>query len=125
MHQAGWDLFADSYGRRRDFLYRLNCVGRLPFMYTVSRRAPRDAKGLWRIESKEYAPKVETGMKFGFSVQISPTIKRDGKRHDVVMDAKYKARTNDGNREVSGQELISDSCGKWFEKRVQETDLRH
>ncbi len=124
LHQAVWDLFADSPCRRRDFLYRLDFVGRMPFVYTVSNRAPSDAKGLWRIESKEYAPKIEKKMKLGFSARVNPTVKRDGKRHDVVMDAKYKARASDTNERVSAQELIADSCGKWLEKRAQENGFK-
>ncbi|MBU4304882.1 MAG: type I-E CRISPR-associated protein Cas6/Cse3/CasE [Candidatus Omnitrophica bacterium] len=124
LHQTVWDLFGDNPDRRRDFLYRLDFVGRVPLVYTVSSRAPNNAKGLWRIESKDYAPRLETGMKIGFSVRINPTIKRDGKRHDVVMDAKYKARANDSNREVSIQELIADLCGRWFEKRAQQNGFK-
>lgn len=124
LHQAVWDLFSDNPDRRRDFLYRLEYVGRMPFVYTVSNRTPKDPKGLWYIEAKEYSPKVEQGMKFGFSVRVNPTVKREGKRHDVVMDAKYKARLSDSNGEVSIQELIADSCGKWLEKREQENGFK-
>lgn len=124
LHQAVWDLFADSPDRRRDFLYRLECVGRLPLVYTVSSRVPIDIKGLWHIETKEYSPRVEPGMKLGFSVRVNPTLKRDGKRHDVVMDAKYKIRKNENNGEVPMQELIVNSCGKWLEKRAQETGFK-
>lgn len=119
LHQAVWDLFADSPGRRRDFLYRLDSIGRMPLVYTVSSRIPNDAKGLWRIENKEYAPRVEKGMKLVFSVRVNPTVKRDDKRHDVVMDAKYKARMNGNQGEIFTQEVITNSCGKWLEKRVQ------
>lgn len=124
LHQAVWDLFTDGPDRRRDFLYRLDFVGRMPLVYTVSHRAPNDVKGLWHIETKEYSPKVEKGMNLGFSVRVSPTVKREGKRHDVVMDAKCKWRMSDSNRKVSIQELIVDSCGKWFEKRVQENGFK-
>lgn len=124
LHQAVWDLFADNPKRRRDFLYRLDFVERMPLVYTISHRSPNDVKRLWHIESKEYLPKVEKGMKMGFSARVSPTVKRDGKRHDVVMDAKYKAGMSDSNGKVSTQELIADSCGKWLEKRVQENGFK-
>jgi CRISPR system Cascade subunit CasE len=124
LHQAVWDLFSDNPDRRRDFLYRLECLGRMPLVYAVSDRLPNDTEGLWRIETKEYAPKLEKGMNLGFNVRVSPTIKREGKRHDVVMDAKYKARMNGSNEEVSIQELISDSCGKWLEKRAHENGFK-
>lgn len=124
LHQAVWDLFADSPDRSRDFLYRLEYLGRMPFVYTVCSRAPSDVKGLWRIENKEYSPKVDKGMNLGFSVRVNPAVKRDGKRHDVVMDAKYKMRMDESNGEVSIQELIVDSCGKWLEKRAQENGFK-
>lgn len=124
LHQAVWDLFADSPDRRRDFLYRLECLGRMPLVYTVSSRVPKDAKGIWHIETKGYSPKIEPGMKLEFSVRVSPTVKRDGKRHDVVMDAKYKARISRSNEEIPIQKLILDSCGKWFEKRAQENGFK-
>lgn len=124
LHQAVWDLFSDRSDRKRDFLYRLEYTGKLPIVYAVSQRAPNDPKGLWRIQSKDYAPKIEIGMKLGFSVRVNPTVKRDGKRHDVVMDAKYKVRANDSEQEVVAQELIADSCGKWLEKRAQEKGFR-
>lgn len=124
LHQAVWDLFADTPDRRRDFLYRLDCVGRLPFVYTVSNRVPNDVKGLWQIEAKEYSPKLENGLKLGFSVRVNPTVKREGKRHDVVMDAKYKIRLSGGKKEVSTQELVLESCGSWLEKRAQENGFK-
>ena len=124
LHQSVWDLFSDNPDRRRDFLYRLECLGRMPLVYVVSDRLPNNTEGLWRIETKEYAPKLEKGMKLGFNMRVSPTIKRKGKRHDVVMDAKYKARMNGSNREVSTQDLIVDSCGKWLEKRAHENGFK-
>jgi len=124
LHQAVWDLFSDNPDRRRDFLYCLEYMGRMPLVYTVSNRKPCDDKGLWRIESKEYAPKLEIGAKLSFTVKVNPTVKRDGKRHDVVMDAKYKARAGDNSKETGMQELITFACGEWFEKRGKENGFK-
>lgn len=125
LHQAVWDLFGDNPDRKRDFLYRLEYLGRMPLVYTVSARAPIDNKGLWHMESKKYAPKLENGMNLGFNMRINPTVKRDGKRHDVVMDAKHKTRINDGSRKkISTQELIVDSCEKWLERRAKENGFK-
>lgn len=124
LHQAVWDLFSDKPDRKRDFLYRLDCSGRMPLVYAVSSRTPSDAKRLWCIESKEYMPKIEIGTKLGFTVRVNPTIKRDGKRHDVVMDAKYKARAGNNSKEAGMQELIAFSCREWFEKRSHENGFK-
>ncbi len=120
LHQAVWDLFADGPDRRRDFLYRFDCAGKMPLIYAVSSRVPHDSKGLWCIESKEYAPKVEAGMRLGFSVRVNPTVKREGKRHDVIMDAKYQARVKEGGKDIPVQESISDPCAQWLDKRARE-----
>ncbi|MBF0494582.1 MAG: type I-E CRISPR-associated protein Cas6/Cse3/CasE [Candidatus Omnitrophica bacterium] len=120
LHQAVWDLFADSPDRRRDFIYRMECVGKLPLVYAVSSRVPRDLKGLWHIETKEYAPSIESGIKIGFNVRVNPTVKREGKRHDVVMDAKYQARGKNVGENAALQDLVAESCEKWLNKRSQE-----
>lgn len=120
LHQAVWDMFADSPDRRRDFIYRFDSAGRMPMVYAVSSRAPHDPKGLWIIESKEYAPKIEAGMKLGFTARVNPTVKRDGKRHDVIMDAKHQARVANGQKDISADKIAVDPCANWLDKRAQE-----
>lgn len=117
LHQAVWNLFADGPDRRRDFLYRLDTVGKMPLVYAVSSRQPNDMRGLWCIDSKEYAPQIKSAMQLGFTVRVNPTCKKGGKRHDVVMDAKYKARTQKHDKKMSSQEIISVVCGKWLAER--------
>ena len=99
LHQAVWDLFGDRPDRERDFLYRLETIGKWPVVYAVSERRPADSSELWDIETKEYSPKVKADMRLGFTVRVNPTRKRDGKRHDVVMDWKYKIRSGDAGEE--------------------------
>ncbi|MDP2906148.1 MAG: type I-E CRISPR-associated protein Cas6/Cse3/CasE [Candidatus Omnitrophota bacterium] len=121
LHQAVWDLFADRPDRKRDFLYRLDTFGKIPQGYTVSARKPQDADCIWHIDSKEYTPQVKFGMRIGFTVRVNPVVKREGKRHDVVMDAKYKMRaTASGQITVkAAQEIITEACGKWIEERAE------
>jgi len=120
LHQAVWDLFADSPDRDRDFLYRLDVVGKMPLVYAVSERKPQDSKGIWSIEIKEYSPRIKAGIRLGFTVRVNPIRKKNGKRHDVVMDAKYKMRAkNSGQIERKlQQEIITEACSKWFEERA-------
>lgn len=97
IHQHVWNLFADAPERRRDFLYRqeLDATG-LSFL-VVSNRAPTDPTGLWLINTKEYAPRLEAGNRLVFSLRANPVVSvRDGagrqSRHDVVMHAKSRLK---------------------------------
>ena len=122
LHQAVWDVFADSPDR--DFLYRLDAVGRVPLVHAVSARKPQDRKGIWRIESKEYAPQIKRGMRLGFTVRVNPTVKRDGKRHDVVMNEKHKLRAEGQVNESPAQEIVSAACDKWIGTRSEKNGFK-
>ena len=88
LHQAVWDLFADDPDRRRDFLYRLDREGGRPRVFSLSERQPRATEGLWRVESQEFRPVLQAGERLRFSLRANPVVTRNGKRHDVVMEAK-------------------------------------
>lgn len=85
-HQLIWSLFADQADAKRDFLYR-EVEGRRPAWIVVSARPPADDTGIWRIDTKPYAPAIAAGRRLGFVLRANPTVTRDGERHDVVMAA--------------------------------------
>jgi CRISPR system Cascade subunit CasE len=126
LHQAIWDLFADDPDRRRDFIYRVDSIGKWPSIYTVSQRAPKDNRELWDMVTKPYDPHIHNGMKMGFSVRVNPTCKRDDKRHDVVMDMKYKLRSKDKicSQGKSMAEIVIESCEKWLTERSQKNGFK-
>lgn len=118
LHQAVWNLFADNPDRRRDFLYRLDTVGKQPVIYAISERKPEHIGKLWNIETKQYDPQVSKNMRLGFTVRVNPTCKRDGKRHDVVMNLKHKMRLDSGEYEDKKlSEIVTASCEQWFNER--------
>ena len=97
VHQIVWSWFGDHPARSRDFLYRQEGDGLSTRFFTLSARPPVDAGGLWRIASKPFAPRLSPGDRLLFSLRANPTRKKSdgrnqGKRHDVVMDAKFTAR---------------------------------
>jgi len=94
-HQAVWQLFDFPPNAARTgtvFLFRHEWHGDLPVFYILSRSTPQDRAGLWNIQSKPYAPQLEAGDRLYFKVRVNPVVTRDGKRHDVVMDAKQRLR---------------------------------
>ncbi len=101
IHSLVWDLFADAPDRKRDFIYRQDMVHGPPSFFCVSDRAPIDRKGIWRVESKPYAPFVKKGQVFSFVLRANPIrAKRDDEhkqhRHDVVMEAKTRIKEKPG-----------------------------
>jgi CRISPR system Cascade subunit CasE len=94
-HQAVWQLFdlpADAVRTGTVFLFRHEWQGDLPAFYILSRNIPQDSAGLWNIQSKPYTPQLETGDRLHFKLRVNPVVTRNGKRHDVVMDAKQRLR---------------------------------
>lgn len=121
LHQALWEVFSDSPDRRRDFLYRLDLDGGRPRVYALSAREPVDGGRLWRIETKPFAPRLRGGDLLDFTLRANPVVTRDGKRHDVVMDAK-KALAAGGapaNERPSQAELVQEHGGAWLERRAE------
>jgi CRISPR system Cascade subunit CasE len=92
-HQAVWELFdlpPDTAGRGGAFLFRQEWHSDLPAFYVLSLQAPQDRTGLWDIQSKRYAPQIEDGDPLYFKLRVNPVVTHNGKRHDVVMDAKQR-----------------------------------
>lgn len=92
LHKAVWSLFADHADRRRDFLYRLDWEAGRPALWTLSDRPPRPVPELWDVQIRELRPVLRPGERLRFSLRANPVVARDGKRHDVVMEAKQRLR---------------------------------
>jgi CRISPR system Cascade subunit CasE len=119
LHQALWEVFSDSPGRRRDFLYRLDLDARLPRVYALSVREPRPGNGHWRIEPKPFRPQVREGDRLAFALRANPVVTRNGKRHDVVMDAKRRLDEREVPRETWSPQaqLVQEHGAAWLERR--------
>ena len=93
-HQWLWKFFPTPDGSRRDFLFRRSDLGDVPRFYVLSKRQPRGLSSAWRVQSREFAPRLEIGDKLQFDLRANPvvTISSDGKskRHDVVMQEKKR-----------------------------------
>lgn len=92
-HRLIWSLFSRGPEHRRDFLYRRNVHRSRPEFYTVSASRPADENGLWAVDSKQYTPRLDKGMRLTFTVTVNPVVTHTDesgkqKRHDVVMNAR-------------------------------------
>ena len=97
VHKLLWDLFPDQ--EKRDFLYREERADEqldqkhlfkgLPVYYLVSRQEPV-SNLLFQAQTKPYEPKLSAGDELSFRLRANPTVTRDGRRHDLVMDSQYR-----------------------------------
>ncbi|MDP1770743.1 MAG: type I-E CRISPR-associated protein Cas6/Cse3/CasE [Methylobacter sp.] len=97
IHRLLWDLFPDD--QQRTFLYREEIareqLGALPTVrgeavyYLVSQTKPIETE-LFNVDSKDYQPQLEIGQRLTFECRANPVVTRQGKKHDVVMDAQQQ-----------------------------------
>ena len=92
----------------------------------VSKRPPEDHDGIWSIESKDYAPKIQAGECYAFSLRVNPVVRRKGedgksRRHDVVMDLKRRRdyQTTPRAKRPPEGELIQEAGSKWLQSRAE------
>ncbi len=101
-HRAIWRLFSRSAEQKRDFLFRQEVgeQGR-PRFFALSQQEPNgQGGGLWRVTTKPFRPKLGKGDRVRFMLRASPTVRRPkakgerSQRHDLMMDAKRRARAD-------------------------------
>lgn len=119
LHQSVWRLFSEEDMKVRNFLYRLETKHSRPIVYMVSARQPLQNDSIWNAEIKTFEPKLIENMKLAFNLRANPVRKRDGKRHDVVMDAKWRTRSQTPKTVVVQQaQIVQEECSKWLEARA-------
>ncbi len=124
LHQLIWELF-DATDGKRPFLYRQEKHQGLPRLMLLSEQAPEDTRGIWRIESKPYDPKLAVGERLAFSIRLNPVVKkRDGQkrqhRHDLVMEQKKHLEQEGVPREQwpAQAELARRAGVQWLTRRA-------
>jgi len=124
-HQALWRLFVDDPDAERDFLFRRDEIDHGLRYFVVSGREPEDRDGIWLIETKPYAPAIHAGQQLAFSLRANPVVKRKGddgksRRHDVVMDAKYRSDYQRQPRQTREPVIgIAQQVGvEWLQRRA-------
>lgn len=98
-HRLLWDLFPGQ--EQRTFIYREEVareqlgpspsVRGEPVYYVVSHSKPIIGEySLFTADSKDYCPRLTIGQRLTFECRVNPVIARQGKKHDVVMDAQLQ-----------------------------------
>ena len=98
IHQWLWQLFPNQ--EKRCFLFREKRIGKGYQYYLLSEIAPLTNHELFLVETKPYQPKLTVGMKLIFSLRANPVVFKNGKRSDVMMNAKYLAKQQGLDNEI-------------------------
>ena len=115
-HRQMWKLLEAPAGAGRDFLFRVEDDERPPRALVLSDRPPRLDDARWRVETRPFAPDLRAGDALAFSLRANATVKRDGKRHDIVRDAALSGRyPADATREVLASQVGPD----WLRQRSE------
>ena len=136
LHRLFWGLFSDGQGdqQQRDFLFReemaveqLQRPGKRradPIYYVLSRKEP-SANALFEVESKSYQPMLEARARLSFKLRVNAVVTRNGKRHDIVMDAQNcwlnsqlgaLDLSTDGKKQTRKQRLLEHAEDKQLEE---------
>lgn len=94
-HHLVWSLFGDRNGKR-SFLYRMTGTGVRQPILLYSAEPPADGTGLGAIESKSMPLPEAAGERVVWSIRVNPVVSRDGKKHDVVTDARRASLAGEG-----------------------------
>lgn len=120
-HQWLWRFFPSEAGSARDHIFRRADLGQAMRFYVVSKRPPVAFSEAWSVKTRPYAPRLQAGDELEFELRANPVVTRkheDGKsrRHDVVMDAKRRAK-EEGSERASGYSLVRSACTAWLNQQ--------
>ncbi|EMA8633322.1 type I-E CRISPR-associated protein Cas6/Cse3/CasE [Cronobacter sakazakii] len=92
IHQWLWELFPGVV--QRQYLYRRETLQNGFCFYLLSASAPERTHPLFEIQTRPFAPAPDEGTTLRFSLRANPVVTRNGKRHDVLMNAKREWQLN-------------------------------
>ncbi|KNC11911.1 CRISPR-associated protein Cas6 [Klebsiella sp. RIT-PI-d] len=89
MHQWLWALFPG--GQERQFLYRREEM-QGAFRFFVLSQQPPAQSDIFDVQHRSFVPALRVGQTLCFSLRANPTICKNGKRHDLLMETKRQVR---------------------------------
>ena len=118
-HQLLWKLFPEDREAKRDFLFRQELKGHIPYYYILSERKPENLRNLFDIETKNYDPVIRKDGSFIFKLRMNPVITRKspGKKNSVKHDIRMNYKKEGISRGLKGDLLkgfIDNQVKEWL-----------
>lgn len=117
-HQWLWQLFPAQ--EIRNFLFRQEAHGGY---FVLSATPPLAQHALFTIETKPFSPQLANGLELDFQLRANPVITRNGKRCDVMMNAKHLAKSN-GVPQKQWWSLQQQAAQAWLETQGERHGFR-
>jgi len=112
LHQLIWQLFSDDTERKHLFREEQGGGG-MPVIYTLSVSPPEATHPVFCVQTKKFEPRLKQGIRLGYSVRLNPTVDKQGKKHDVLMNAKRDAKA-EGLPPVDITQRMEVAAQEWF-----------
>jgi CRISPR system Cascade subunit CasE len=133
-HQMIWNLFNNTTGQQRDFLYRREDVpGTLPFFYLLSTRKPSDSNVALDIETKSFHPTLLKDDHLAFSLRANAVITRKENdqskkriRRDII-EAKvdeYRIKYPKMDERPNSAMIHSEAAKEWLDRQGTQNGFR-
>ncbi|WP_461518009.1 type I-E CRISPR-associated protein Cas6/Cse3/CasE [Porticoccus sp.] len=132
-HEMIWQCMPQDQDAERDFLYRRDENSRQPFYYLLSARKPENWPEFLQVETKVFAPKLETGGHYGFSLRANAVVTRKVEknskrriRRDIV-EAKvdeYKQRFPNPQDRPPSSMIHHEAGEQWLKKQGEKYGFR-
>nr|WP_206191730.1 type I-E CRISPR-associated protein Cas6/Cse3/CasE [Salmonella enterica] len=97
MHQWLWDLFPG--GKERQFLYRREELQGAFRFFVLSQEQPA-ASAIFDVQTRPFAPMLSAGQTLRFNLRANPTVCKNGKRHDLLMETKRQRKTQGDSQDI-------------------------
>ncbi|MEX0548249.1 type I-E CRISPR-associated protein Cas6/Cse3/CasE [Raoultella terrigena] len=117
-HQWLWQLFPEQ--KESQFLFRQEERGGF---FMLSTTPPLTQHALFLVETKSFSPQLTEGLVLDFQLRANPVITRNGKRSDVMMNAKHQAKAN-GVEQEKWWELQQQAAQGWLEMQGNQHGFR-
>ncbi len=132
-HEMIWQCMPQDRDAKRDFLYRREDSSRQPFYYLLSARKPENWPEFLQVQSKEFAPKLEPGGHYGFSLRANAVVTRkvdDSSKRRIrrdIVEAKvdeYKQRFPDPQDRPPSAVIHHEAGEQWLIKQGEKHGFR-
>lgn len=118
MHQWLWDLFPGD--KERQFLYRREELQGAFRFFVLSQEQPA-ASAIFDVQTRPFAPTLSAGQTLRFNLRANPTICKNGKRHDLLMEAKRQRKTQGDSQDIWSYQ--QQAALEWLARQGSKMDL--